>query len=279
MLKCAKPCSMVIYTLLLLIIAGLSLALWRSGRDDVHSLYQVSTGNALIAGLFQGAVDFKTLAKKGGFGLGSVEGMDGELVAIDGTFYRIKDDGSMNIIPPEQTTPYAIVTHFKSSPNDKGLTFKLADVKDLADLTKRIDAKLPTKNIPYAIHIQGLYHTLKLRAVRGATPPYPKFMELVDNQAIFELSGKHGDGVGFFYPAYLGKVNTPGYHIHFITTDRQIGGHILDLSGASFVVSLMPVDNLQIDFPKTKEFRESKDLNTDNSQLMKDAFGAGVRLE
>jgi acetolactate decarboxylase len=34
--------------------------------------------------------------------------------------------------------------------------------------------------------------------------------------------------VGFRLPSYLENVNVTGYHFHFLTTDRQAGGHVLD---------------------------------------------------
>ena len=273
-MKCSKSCWMGTCAVWLVAVGALSLMVLRAGRAMPNTIYQVSTGNALIAGLFEGAVDFKALAKKGDFGLGSVKGMDGELIAIDGDFYRIAPDGRMNIIPPEQTTPYAIVTHYKPQ-----MTFMLHHIASMKDLVDKINQHLPNRNQPYAIHIEGKYHSLELRAVRGAKPPYPAFMDLVAKQAIFNLKDVQGDGVGFFYPAYLAKVNTPGYHIHFITTDRKTGGHILNLTGDALKVSLMPINDLQIHFPSTTAFHKNQDLNKDNTALMVRAFGPGVQLK
>ena len=86
-MKCFKGSLLVAFVLILAAVCA-SFYL-QAGRSNTNTIYQVSTGNALIAGLFEGAVDFKTLARHGDFGLGSVDGMDGELIAIDGKFYRI----------------------------------------------------------------------------------------------------------------------------------------------------------------------------------------------
>jgi len=37
-----------------------------------------------------------------------------------------------------------------------------------------------------------------------------------------------GTLVGFWCPPYVEGINVPGYHFHFITSDRQNGGHLLD---------------------------------------------------
>jgi acetolactate decarboxylase len=236
------------------------------------TLYQVSTGNALIAGLYQGAVDFKTLKREGNFGIGSVKGMNGELIAIDGKFYRIAPDGKMNLISPEETTPFALVTHFKSK-----YSFKINKVSSLKDLVTELNKHIDNRNIPYAIHIQGKFDSLSLRAVKGSKPPYPPFKDLVQKQAIFNLTQVNGDGVGFFYLPYLNRLNVPGYHIHFITSDRKTGGHILKIAAEGLQVELMPMDNLLVRFPSTPEFAKSKKINVDNMPLMKNSFGDGIQ--
>ncbi|MCW5589993.1 MAG: acetolactate decarboxylase [Legionellales bacterium] len=237
------------------------------------TVYQVSTVNALIAGLFQGAVNFSTLAKHGDFGIGSVNNMDGELIAIDGKFYRISPNGKMNLIPPSQTTPYAIVTFFK--PTEHFNVDHITSYKQLIDV---LNQHITNRNIPWAIRITGFYPYLQLRAVRGAKPPYPSFTKLAEKQALFKLHDKKGDGVGFFYPVYLSKLNTPGYHIHFITDDRTTGGHILQTQIKSAVIELMPLVNLEIAFPNTEAFKNSTALDKNNRDLFVKNFGDGVQL-
>lgn len=238
------------------------------------SLYQVSTSSALLNGLFEGTVSFNTLEKHGDFGLGSVADMNGELIAFNGKFYRIAPDGKMNIIPKSQTTPYAVVTFFHPT-----IHFNISNVKNYAQLVKILNQHITNRNIPYAINIQGKFNQVKLRAVRGAKPPYPPFSELAKGQAIFDLTNVNGDGVGFFFPPYLSKVNTPGYHIHFITANRKTGGHILELNLQKAKVSLMPIYNWTIRFPQTKAYANNKNLDKDFTPLLKKSFGPGVQLK
>ena len=51
-----------------------------------------------------------TLREHGDFGLGTFEGLDGELVAVDGDFFRIRDDGALHPVDDEVLSPYAMVT-------------------------------------------------------------------------------------------------------------------------------------------------------------------------
>ena len=49
-----------------------------------NSVYQVSTINALIQGVYDGQMTMKDLKKHGNFGIGTFEGLDGEMIALDG---------------------------------------------------------------------------------------------------------------------------------------------------------------------------------------------------
>ncbi len=48
-----------------------------------HTLYQVSTAAALVQGVYAGAVRVSTLRQHGDLGLGTFEGLDGEMVVAD----------------------------------------------------------------------------------------------------------------------------------------------------------------------------------------------------
>ena len=52
-----------------------------------HTLYQVATATALVEGIYQGAARVSTLREHGDLGLGTFEGLDGEMVVVDGHFF------------------------------------------------------------------------------------------------------------------------------------------------------------------------------------------------
>lgn len=259
---------------LVLTLACLGLGTFSSARANSPALYQVSTGTALMAGLFQGTVSFKTLEKQGDFGLGSVADMNGELIAYQGKFYRIAPDGNMEIIPPTQTTPYAVVTFFEPT-----IHFKISNINSYPELVKVLNKHISNRHIPYAINIKGQYGHIELRAVRGAKPPYPAFTDLAKTQAIFNLNNIKGDAVGFFFPPYLSQVNTPGYHLHFITANRKTGGHILKVNIKQATVNLMPIHTWTMQLPNTKAYAESKALTKNYQPILKSAFGAGIQFK
>ena len=53
------------------------------------TLFQYSTIDALLAGVYDGEMTMEALRHKGDFGLGTLNGLDGELVVLDGTAYHV----------------------------------------------------------------------------------------------------------------------------------------------------------------------------------------------
>src|ERR1700733_14613749 len=68
-------------------------------------MYQVSTSTALVEGVYSGALSSWTLLKEGDFGLGTFEGLDGEMVILDGEIYQAT--GSVRQRSDEFLVPFA----------------------------------------------------------------------------------------------------------------------------------------------------------------------------
>ena len=71
-------------------------------------MFQVSTATALVEGIYQGAVRVATLRKHGDLGLGTFEGLDGEIVIVDGHFFQVRS-GKKALHFQEKSRPYLIV--------------------------------------------------------------------------------------------------------------------------------------------------------------------------
>jgi len=84
-------------------------------EHEPHVLFQASTIGALLDGAFDGDVSFAELAEHGDLGLGTLNALDGEMIALDGRFYRADVDGLIDEIPCEERTPFAAVAWFEAS--------------------------------------------------------------------------------------------------------------------------------------------------------------------
>jgi acetolactate decarboxylase len=244
------------YYLWLTILPITALSLIYPGKTQENkpsnTLFQASTISALSTGVYEGKTTFKELRENGNFGLGTVNSLDGEMVGLDGKFYQIKSNGVASIIPDAMTSPFAVVTFFKSQK-----LIKLEGQMNYQQLQQSLDKRLPTKNYPYAIRIQGNFPYLKFRSVPKQSPPYPPLADAVKKQSIFELKNVNGTLVGFRTPNYMQGVNVSGYHFHFITTDRKTGGHILEGQFQNAKVEINALSNVKINLPETSEFAQT----------------------
>lgn len=193
----------------------------RQMGNDV--LFQTSTINALLEGVYDGDLDYERLEQYGDFGIGTFQALDGEMIGFDDEFYQIKADGKAYPVSDSMKTPFAVVTFFESDES-----VMLENVIDYKQLTQVLDSNLPTKNIFYAIRMDGKFKYIKTRSVPKQNRPYPRLVEIVKNQPTFEFRDVEGTIVGFWCPSYAKGVNVPGYHFHFLSGDKKSGGHLLE---------------------------------------------------
>jgi len=225
---------LLVVTSLVIAISGCSCL-----QENKDVLFQTSTMNAIFKGVYDGEITYKELRQHGDFGIGTFNGLDGELFALEGKFYRIKADGIAYPVDDSMKTPFAVVTFFEP---DKSVL--LDETFDYKQLQQYLDNLLPTKDIFYAIKIEGTFKYIKARNIPRQNKPYPQFSEVVKSQLIFEFHNVEGTMVGFWCPAYLEEINVPGYHLHFITKDKKTGGHLLECQ----------VQDVKIEIDYTPEF-------------------------
>ncbi|MBX3739854.1 MAG: acetolactate decarboxylase [Akkermansiaceae bacterium] len=226
------------------------------------TLVQVSTIDALIQGIFDGGVSFGDLRKSGDFGIGTLDNLDGEMLALDGKFFQIASDGVVREIPDKVETPFSAVTFFQS---DK--TVALGKMESLDALQKRLDEETPSVNLFYAMKVTGTFPRMNLRSVPRQNPPFPTLTEVVKHQSIFKLENVRGTLVGFRCPPYVKGINVPGYHFHFISEDRKQGGHVLDCALADGEAGIDILENFKMLLPGDREFLKADFTKHDEAAL------------
>ncbi len=254
--------TIIVSALALATAFGLFPATHSNAGDIRDTIFQTSTIGALMAGDYDGNLTFGELRKHGDFGLGTFNDLDGEMIALDGTFYQVKSDGKADVVPDPVKTPFATVTFFeadKTLSTDKPLSCK--------ELEGYLDTILPTKNILYAVKIEGSFDSVKTRSVPKQARPYPPLMEVVKHESVFDLDNMKGTMVGFRLPDYLADINTTGFHMHFISEDRDAGGHVLDCAGASVSISIDYSSDLKISLPDTPGFYNADLTGSSSSEV------------
>jgi len=213
------------------------------------TIFQTSTIDALMEGVYDGNFTYGELKKHGDFGLGTLNDLDGEMVGLNGVFYQVRSDGKVFVVPDDARTPFAAVTFFEP---DRSLT--LAKPLTCNELESYIETLFPSKNIFYAVKIEGSFDHIKTRSVPRQKKPFPPLTEVVKHQSYFELDKANGTMAGFWFPAYMKDINAAGFHLHFITDDRQAGGHVLDCTVSSVKIEIDYSRDLDLSLPETSGF-------------------------
>jgi acetolactate decarboxylase len=212
---------------------------------DPHVLFQASTIAALLDGAFDGDLSFAELAERGDLGLGTLNHLDGEMIALDGEFFRADVDGNVTEIEPSEKTPFAVVTSFEPTVDERLPDEELSH----EELLDRLDRLIPTDASSCAIRLDGRFELVRARSVPRQRPPYRPLTEVVADQHVFELRDLEGTMLGFRFPTYAEGIEVPGYHLHFIATDRSRGGHVLDSRSRGLRARLDPSDDLHVELP------------------------------
>jgi acetolactate decarboxylase len=109
-----KNKSLVLSFTLILIISTLCCVnqIKNNDLENKDILYQYSTIEALLEGIYDGDMTFGELKSHGNYGLGTLNSLDGEMIQVNGKFYQVKVDGIAYPVEDNEKTPFAIVTFF-----------------------------------------------------------------------------------------------------------------------------------------------------------------------
>jgi acetolactate decarboxylase len=222
-----------------------------------HStLFQVSNTSALVKGIYEGEMTIAHLREHGGFGLGTFEGIDGEMVALDGSFYQIRSDGRATTPADSAKTPFAVVTHFVPQK-----TVAEQQCGSFAELEARVAAQRSSENIFYTVRLDGQFDYIRTRAMCKTAESVP-LVEAAARQPEFEFRKVRGTLVGFWSPKYTSALNVPGLHLHFIDQQRTGGGHLLEIEGRDLTLQISAENDLRLALPENADFLKA-DLTRD----------------
>lgn len=220
-----------------------------SYKNDTSAIFQISTLNALSEGQYTGMILAGDLKKYGDTGMGTLEGLDGEMIELDDTMYQIKSDGNVYLVNDSAEIPFAMVTPFKSNK----VLFINAEM-NYTQLQQYLNASLPSKNIYYSFKITGTFDSVKARSPPKQYEPYPNLTKALKNQSIFNFNNINGTMVGFWYPQSASSINLNDYHFHFISADKKSGGHVLDCKLKNVIIEIDYISDAYVMYSQTDYF-------------------------
>ena len=223
-------------------------ALARYLEKPIHTVFQVSTSGALVAGVYDREVSVQTILEHGNFGLGTFANLDGEMVVIDGHVYQVQ--GSGRVVEPalDAGAPFAVVTWFKPE-----TSVSISSVGSFRVLEARCDECRRSGNIFYALRLDGHFKRVRTRAVK---PPQPgtRLVDAAKAQSEFTFVDIDGSLVGLWSPGFASAFSVAGYHFHFLSADRQHGGHLLELEADTLELKVEALTRFHLALPESEAF-------------------------
>jgi acetolactate decarboxylase len=95
--------------------------------------------------------------------------------------------------------------------------------------------------------------------------PVPKgtgLKKAASGQQEFRFEELRGTLVGIWSPAFAASFSVPGYHFHFLSEDRQSGGHVLDCQASEVEIDGCAMTEMHVSLPETEDFLKA-DLTRD----------------
>ncbi|MHA8137635.1 acetolactate decarboxylase [Lactobacillaceae bacterium Scapto_B20] len=225
---------------------------------DTKTLFQHGTLALLVPGLLDGTIKMSEFMKHGDTGIGTGEGLDGELIMLDGIPYKIDGSGKVIELDGNFTLPFGNI-HFADYKPFKS-------TKDL-DLDHLPDDVLNAGNIAntfFSIKFHGDFKTMKTRSIEKQSKPYPTLAECSDKQSVFNGEDKTGTVLSYYSPQVFNGVAVGGFHSHFLADDHSQGGHILDFTGFTGEIEIQVFTNLDQKLPTNSDAYMNHDFSKDD---------------
>ena len=227
---------------------------WMQAAPAGDTLFQVALLQSLVQGYYDGIITVGELKQHGDTGIGTFEGVNGEMIVLDGTVYQAVADGSIAIPSDEETVPFSNVTFF-----DVDETVELSGIADMAalqaaanDVVNRLGS-----NCFYMVKIEGVFDSIKVRSEYKQEKPYRALdVALAEDQTEFDYENVRGTIVGLYCPDYMGDLNTAGWHFHFINEDRTRGGHVLQVSIGEAEAAFDMTDGFEMTLSRDTVFQD-----------------------
>lgn len=207
--------------------AGLAAAVTLQRQHDLDpgcamadGVTQFALAHVLLDGGYDGVATVAELLPTGDHGLGAADKLDGEVVVVDGTAYRVPSTGRAEVMSPSSTVPFMVLTTMEA-PSRVRLRDATRD-----DLVAAIGELAGRPDVIVAARVEGSFSSVLMRSVPGQTPPYRPIAEvLASDEVRWRHESFDGVFVGFSFPDFGGGAVIPGLHLHGLDTTRSTGGH------------------------------------------------------
>lgn len=204
------------------LVASVPLATANDAPTPAGWVSHIGTFDYLVQPDYDGLAPVRDGVRGATIGLGTFDRLDGELVLIGGTTYRVGIDGIPRVVSTSRTTPWVEAVRFTPQ-----ASMRVPAGTECSALAPLIDDLAGTTGGMVAARLIGTFDVLTARSVPAQSQPYLPLAEVVATQTVFPLTDVSATLVGFRTGPDLMGVGAPGLHLHGLTKARDAGGHIL----------------------------------------------------
>lgn len=97
------------------------------------------------------------------------------------------------------------------------------------------------------------------------------------DQVEFHFAHTEGTLIGLYCPSFIGGLNMPGYHFHYLSDDRKEGGHVFDLCLKEGKAEFCLLSDFKLKLPRSSRFGKI-DFTGNLDEAVKRWKGEGGRL-
>ncbi|OJJ65873.1 hypothetical protein ASPBRDRAFT_189662 [Aspergillus brasiliensis CBS 101740] len=238
-----------------------------------NTLYQYNTISALMHGICADGLLASSLANYGTCGIGTISDLDGEIIILDSEVYHFPSNYSTTTTTtaensastvrtpaPTERIPFAMLTTFQpthSIPLPRSYDPLTSQVLSSYLFSQTLEVK---KNHPLAIRLTTTFTSLTIRVIPKRTSTKETLATCAARQSISKLGPIEGTLFGFWSPQYMAGLGVPGFHLHFLSNDKQRGGHVLDFETCPATepgqghVEVAVLRKMEMEVPDTEEF-------------------------
>jgi acetolactate decarboxylase len=217
------------------------------------TMYQVSTLQALMLGYTRSVVSVSELLEHGDTGLGTFEGVDGEMIVIDGTCYRATENGTVVVAEPDKGVPFSAVCKLRP-----GEPFEVEACQDIDELKAQLTLLVEEGfglNSMHVARIDGEFSYVDARSESVYMSAHVTLKEVLERtQKAFCFENVKGSLVCVYFPDYMDGINAAGWHLHFISDDRQLGGHVFNISLSCGRGTMEKINQMELRLPDEPAF-------------------------
>jgi len=231
---------------------------------------QFAVIDALLAGAYESGLRVAEARSIGDFGLGCVDHLGGEVVIVDGEAIECTLDGPPLAMDDDDILPFAIVCRFPEVPR-VGL-----GEQDFAGFTASVEGALTSRNLFQAVRFDGVLSEVRVRVTPRQHHPFPRLAEVTTHQVETVARDIRGTVVGFWTPAIYQGIAVAGLHLHYLSQDRSIGGHVLDVAAYSGELQVAAFARFDLHLPTDDLFLRTELTHAEDHRIVAVEGGVAV---